>query len=394
MPAPEGTTPGGTPKALGYAVPAAAVLALAGGVAFYAASQMRGPVSNPGAYPIAVTAKACEPNELTVPAGKRSFEIANRSDRPVEWEILDGVMVVAERENIAPGLKSTLDVRLQPGDYAITCGLLSNPRGALHVTAEGATDETGKTPDIRAFIGALSEYKVYLVLQSSAMVSAAQGLAEAIHAGNLDEARALYAAARLPYKRVEPVAYRFSDLANAVNPVAEYLAQREADPGFTGYHRLEYALFGRGDAADLPVMADKLAADLKALKDRLGGLKLGPADLAESAARTAEQLAEGRIAQGEDRYAGSDLSDIGGNLDGIAKLVGLLRPVIKGAAPDAMGEVDAKLAAATQALDALKQGDAWPAYDTVSADQRKALAGAFRALAQALDAVNAAIGIT
>ena len=83
-----------------------------------------------------MTAEACEPNELTVPAGRRSFEIHNRSDRPVEWEILDGVMVVAERENIAPGLKSTLEARLRPGDYDITCGLLSNPRGGLHVTAD------------------------------------------------------------------------------------------------------------------------------------------------------------------------------------------------------------------------------------------------------------------
>ncbi len=390
MSAPDAASTGG---ALRFAVPAAAALALAGGVAFYATSQMRGVASRPGAHAIAVTAEACEPNELTVPAGRRSFEIHNRSEWPVEWEILDGVMVVAERENIAPGLKSVVDARLRPGDYEITCGLLSNPRGRLHVTAEGAGGAAGKTPDIRAFIGALSEYKVYLVLESAAMVSAADGLAAAIHAGDLDQARALYAAARLPYKRIEPTAYRFADLANAINPVADYLAGRETDPGFTGYHRIAYALFGKGDAADLPAVADRLVADLKALKDRLGTLKLQPADLAGSAAWMAEQLAEGRITQGEDRYAGTDLGDIDANLAGIAKLVGLLRPVAKGAAPDAMADVDAKLAAATKVLDALKPGDAWPAYDTITADQRKALADAFKALAQSLDAINGAIGI-
>ena len=393
MPAPEEATPQGAPRALRYAVPAAAALAIAGGAAFYAASQMRGVVSDPGAYQIAVTAKACDPNDLTVPAGKRSFEIHNRSERPVEWEILDGVMVVAERENIAPGLKSTLDARLKPGDYAITCGLLSNPRGSLHVTAEGATDEVGKMPDIRAFIGALSEYKVYLILQSGQMASAASSLAEAIHAGDLDRARALYVEARLPYKRIEPVAYRFSDLANAINPVAEYLAAREADPAFTGYHRIEYALFGKGDAADLPAVADRLVADLQALKDRLGSLKLQPVDLARSAALLAGQLAEGRIAQGEDRYAGTDLGEIEANLAGITKLVSLLRPVARGPAPAAMAAVDDKLAAATEALGTLKQGDAWPAYDTITADQRQALADTFKQLADALDAVNGAIGI-
>ncbi len=395
MPAPDAApSGGGAPRALTFAVPAAAVLALAGGVAFYAASQMRGPARDPGAYAIAVTARACEPNELTVPAGRHTFEIDNRSDRPVEWEILDGVMVVAERENIAPGLKQTVPARLKPGDYEITCGLLSNPRGRLHVTATGAAGGTGKTPDTRAFIGALSEYKVYLILESAAMVSAAEGLAAAIHAGDLAQARTLYAAARWPYKRIEPVAWRFSDLVNAINPAAEYLANREADPAFTGYHRIEYALFGGGDTAGLPAVADRLVTDLKTLKDRLGGLKLGPADLATSAARMAGQLAEGRITQGEDRYAGNDLGDIDANLAGIAKLVSLLRPIVSVTAPDAMAAVDAKLNMAKQALAGLKQGDAWPAYDTVSASQRKALTDSFKALAEALDAVNGAIGIS
>lgn len=393
MPSPDQTT-GGAPRVVRLvAVPVAALLAVAGGVAFYAASQMRGPANNSGAHQVVITAKACEPNDLTVPPGRRSFEIVNRSDRPVEWEILDGVMVVAERENITPGLKQTLEADLRPGDYEITCGLLSNPRGRLHVTATGASDETGKTPDTRAFIGALSEYKVYVILQSGAMVSAAQELAAAIHAGDLAKARALYAEARAPYKRIEPVAYRFSDLANAINPTADYLAGREADPAFTGYHRIEFALFGEGDAAGLPTIADRLVADLTELKARLGKLKLTPADLADSAARMAEQLAQGRIAQGEDRYAGTDLSDIDANLHGIAKLAGLLRPVVSRAAPDTMGAVDARLDAATEALAALKQGDAWPAYDTVSADQRQTLADAFKSLAAALDAVNGAIGI-
>jgi iron uptake system component EfeO len=383
----------GAPRALTLAVPAAAVLALAGGIAFYAASQVRGVASDP-AHEITVTAKACEPNELTVPAGRRSFEIVNQSDRPVEWEILDGVMVVAERENIAPGLRQTVDARLQPGDYAITCGLLSNPRGVLHVTPAGAAETAGKTTDTRAFIGALSEYKVYLVLQSGAVVAAAEALAVAIRAGDLDKARSLYAAARLPYKHIEPVTTRFADLAEAINPVADYLAQREADPAFTGYHRIEYGLFGKGDTAALPAVADKLVADLTELKSRIGGLKLAPADLAPSAARMASQLAEGRIADGEDRYSRSDLGDIAANLEGIGKLAGLLRPIVKVAAPDAMEAVDAKLGAAGQAMAALKQGDGWPDYDTITADQRKALADAFRALADALDAVNGAMGIS
>ena len=125
--------PAGPPRFIGLAVAGAAVLVLIGGAAFYLAAQRARPAAA-DAFRVTITARACAPNALTVPAGRRKFEVVNASDRPVEWEILDGVMVVAEQENIVPGLKATLTVDLQPGALAMTCGLLSNPRGTLTVT--------------------------------------------------------------------------------------------------------------------------------------------------------------------------------------------------------------------------------------------------------------------
>src|SRR5471030_2544748 len=44
-----------------------------------------------------VTAAQCDPSELTVPAGRVTFAIHNSGERALEWEILQGVMVVEER---------------------------------------------------------------------------------------------------------------------------------------------------------------------------------------------------------------------------------------------------------------------------------------------------------
>ncbi|MEY2832038.1 MAG: hypothetical protein RLZZ574_1296 [Cyanobacteriota bacterium] len=82
-----------------------------------------------------VSNQGCEPGDLTVAAGKTTFVIKNTSDRPVEWEILEGVMVLEERENIAPGFTQKLTANLKSGEYQMLCGLLSNPKGALKVTA-------------------------------------------------------------------------------------------------------------------------------------------------------------------------------------------------------------------------------------------------------------------
>ncbi|RQO76063.1 hypothetical protein DBR44_04995 [Aquitalea sp. FJL05] len=82
---------------------------------------------------VGISNEACQPMQLTVQRGKTQFMIKNNSGRTVEWEILKGVYVVEERENIAPGFSQKLTARLEPGKYEMTCGLLSNPHGVLIV---------------------------------------------------------------------------------------------------------------------------------------------------------------------------------------------------------------------------------------------------------------------
>jgi iron uptake system component EfeO len=269
------------------------VLALGAGALFYYASQTAPKTVAGTVYKVTVGDKTCDPNAFTVPAGRTTFEIYNASNRTLEWEILDGVMVVEERENITPGLRSTMTARLKPGRYEITCGLLSNPRGTLTVTASAESEAERQKPPVKAFVGPLSEYRVYLVMQSSALTKAAGQLADTIRAGDIDAARRQYAAARLPYRRLDMVTGRFSDLKNAIDPVADYLAGRENDPAFTGFHRIEYGLFSKNSLDGLAPAVDKLVADIATLNDRIRALRLAPEDLGAAVSRQARFLADG-----------------------------------------------------------------------------------------------------
>lgn len=375
-------------------VPVGAALAVAGLGAFWWASQQGGgrrPEAG-AVVPVTVMAAACDPMEMTVAAGRRSFEITNGSDRPVEWEILDGVMVVAERENILPGYKSVLNVNLAPGDYEITCGLLTNPRGVLHVIHSAEWDTAAAQVELRDFLGPLGEYKVYLITQGAQAVSTAEALRDAIAAGDLAAAQAAWLAARAPYKRLEPLAYRLSDLESAIDPVADFLEGREADPAFTGYHRLEYGLFTRQDFDGLASVADRLVADLTTLRARLSGFAIDPALLIALPAGMARQLAEGKVVQGEDHYARTDLDGFAANLDGIAKLAGLLEDVVAPVDPALKEAVAAQLARTRAALDGLKDGETFPPYDRIGAAHRQVLAHSFDELATVLERLQPAIG--
>ena len=387
------TTGPARPVGMKLALIGAALLVVAGILAFsFATILNQDRTASIVGEPIRVTTTACEPNVVTVEAGRRSFEITNASDRPIEWEILDGVMVVAERENIAPGFKQMLTVPLAPGDYDMTCGLLSNPRGTLHVTPSEEWSTASTDIGLRQFLGALGEYKVYLITQANAAIAGAEALSAAIKADNLEEAQNLWRAARLPYRRIEPLAYRLSDLETTIDPVADYLAARETDPGFTGYHRLEYGLFEARTTDELADTADALVSDLTELKARMSAFTIDPALLVALPGDMARQLADGKIVAGEDNYAHADLGELAASLDGIAKLAGLLQDVIEPVDPALVTRIDEQLAATAAEIAALKSGDAYPDYDTINADRRAQLAGSFTALADTLDQINQTIG--
>lgn len=378
-----------------WAVAAAACLAVAGGAAFYYATQKNAEANRGQSADrvVTISATACSPNAITVPGGRRSFEIVNTSDRPIEWEILNGVLVVAERENIAPGIKAALSVQLSPGTYEMTCGLLSNPRGTLTVTASDEASAAASEVTLRKFLGPLSEYRVYLVLQSNAAVTAAGALRDAIASGDLAAAQAAWKAARLPYRRIEPLAYRLSDLENAIDPRAAYLAGREQDPAFSGYHRIEYALFSQKTTEGLGPVADRLVGDLGTLRDRLKAVPLDPALLIALPSDMALQLAQSHIPAGDNAYADDDLAEFAASLEGIDKIVGLLRSVAKPVDPALEAEIAAAADKASADLAALKQGDAFPPYAQIGTDARQKLAQDLTSLAASLSKLDKVIGL-
>lgn len=386
------------PRALRWAVAGSVVVMIAAGGLFYYASKMAAAKRqhNHDEVVVNINAHSCDPNELTVPAGRVSFRIVNRSERAVEWEILDGVLVIEERENIAPGLSQVINANLQPGDYAITCGLLSNPRGVLHVTPTAASDAAAKAkPSMVAFVGPLSEFRVYLATQGSALIKAVTALNQAITSGDLAQAQALYLPARAAYQRLAPAAQRLAELDNSINARADYFEKREQDPAFVGFHRVEYALFQQRSLDGLIPVAERLLVDVTTLKQQLLAQSLPPEQLVSIVVRNLNTLADVRAASGEEeRYSHADLNGFAGNLETAHKVVELLRPMLSKSAPDLLPKIDTALSDFDSVLNSFKVKDGYATYDTVSGAQRKQIADKAKALADALDGIDPALGLS
>ncbi|MBW7984741.1 iron uptake system protein EfeO [Enterobacillus tribolii] len=340
---------------------------------------------------ISVNDKQCDPMTLNLTAGKTRFTIHNDSQKGLEWEILKGVMVVEERENIAPGFTQKMTATLEPGEYDMTCGLLSNPKGKIIVTAAGETKSA--KPDALSLVGPIADYKVYVIQEVSQLVEQTRAFTTAVKKGELAQAQNLYAPARRHYERIEPIAELFSDLDARIDAREDDFEQKAQDPHFTGFHRLEKALFGDKSTAGMDKMADGLMNDVLDLQKRIGMLTFPPSKVVGGAAGLIEEVAASKISGEEDRYSRTDLWDFQANVDGAQKIVDLLRPLLEKANPALLGKIDVNFKKVDGVLAKYRTKTGFEPYDKLSDADRNAMKGPITALAEDLSQLRGVLGL-
>lgn len=341
---------------------------------------------------VTVNDKQCEPMSLTVNAGKTQFIIQNHSQKALEWEILKGVMVVEERENIAPGFTQKMTANLQPGEYEMTCGLLTNPKGKLIVKGEAAAGAE-KANAVLSLSNAITKYKTYVTAQTTELVKATKAFTDAVKAGEVEKAKSLYAPTRQYYERIEPIAELFSDLDGSIDAREDDYEQKAADPKFTGFHRLEKALFGDNSVKGMDKYADQLYSDVVDLQKRIDALAFPPSKVVGGAAGLIEEVAASKISGEEDRYSHTDLWDFQANIDGAQKIVDLLRPQLQKENSGLLAKVDANFKKVDAILAKYRTKTGFETYDKLTDADRNALKGPITTLAEDLAQLRGILGL-
>jgi len=345
-----------------------------------------------GSFNIAVNDHACDPMELTVPSGQVVFNIKNNSTRKLEWEILKGVMVVDERENIAPSLSDKMTVTLLPGEYEMTCGLLNNPRGKLVVTDSGFKEAAGEA-NMEKLAQPLADYKVYVQNEAAQLVTKTTAFVEAVKAGRTEDAKAMFADVRTHYERIEPIAELFNELDPAIDARADDFKDKEQDPGFGGFHRIEHALWTLNTTKGMEPIADKLLADVQKLKQEIDILTFPPSKVVGGAAVLIEEVANSKISGEEDRYSRTDLSDFQANIEGAQKIIELFRPMIAEKDQALLDKTDANFKQVTDILAKYRTEKGFQPYDKLTDADRKNLQAPINALAEDLAKLRGILGL-
>ncbi len=238
----------------------------------------------------------------------------------------------------------------------------------------------------------VAEYKIFVSEKLEQLTADTKSFTDAIKAGDLDRAKSLFAPTRMSYEAVEPIAELFSDLDASIDSRADDHEKREDDPGFTGFHRLEYGLFEKGSTEGLAPFADKLMADVTDLETRVAELALPPEKVVGGAAVLMEEVAATKISGEEDRYSHTDLWDFKANFDGSKTIFDLVSPLLTDEAAF-VAKVNKSFETVDTTLAKYRKGEGFETYDKLTDGDRKILAAHVNTLAEDLSTLRGKLGL-
>jgi iron uptake system component EfeO len=384
------------PRTLACGLAGLALAAAAAGATGCSSTKNAAPVPGAATVTITLTNDGCAPDPATVPAGPVTFKVRNQGgDQVSEAELKRGETIIGEKENLTPGLSGSFSLHVDAGTYTIACPDAKTetfPFTVTGATSTGAAFSPAVTAKLNA---AVKEYQLFVIGEVDKLVPATKAFTDAVRAGektgNLAKAQTLYAPARYFYEEVEPVAESFGDL----DPDVDARIDNVDNPSqWTGFHRIEKALWADKSLHLMTPIADKLDADVAKLKTLVATNTYQPAELANGATELLNEVASTKITGEEDRYSHTDLSDFDANIVGAKKAFELLAPALQALDPALAATVAGRFTDILAALDAYHgsyAGSRFVDYSTVNGDARRALTQKVDALAEPLSQVAAKV---
>ena len=349
------------------------------------------------------SASDCAVSASSAPSGTVIFTVTNSADQVTEFYLLgaDGLRVVGELENITPGVKRNLTVKLQPGKYFTACkpGMIGDGVGRAEFTVTGSDAHAEPAGNISNQTKlAERNYVAYLRDQVAQLVPANNAFLAAYLAGDDAKARSLYASTRAYYERIEPVAESFGHL----DPELDF---READVAegdeWTGWHRIEKDLWppaGAGYVALTPEQrtyyADKLGTNVDQLRDAVNApdYSVSIDAISNGAIGLLDEVASGKITGEEEIWSHTDLWDFQANLEGARVAYEGVRDIARAKDASLVKTIDTRFAALEKQLagyGSLETGFRY--FNELTATQVKDLADGVNALGEPLSRLTATL---
>ena len=211
-------------------------------------------------------------------------------------------------------------------------------------------------------------------------MKATEAFTQAVKAGDLEKAKALYAPSRMYFERIEPIAESLGDF----DPWIDARENDVPDAEWRGFHKLEKALWVDNNVKGQEAVADQLLQDVKLLRVKAESVEIDETLLVTGSVELLNELTSTKVTGEEERYSHTDLYDFAANVEGSKKIFEVLRPQLEQKDQKLAADIAAKFTALEEALAPYKKGDGYVLYTELKEEQTKKLSQALDALAEPL----------
>ena len=378
-----------------------AVPALAAGVTIAALPA----ASASGASTVTVTRTDCAPEWSSAAAGTQAITVRNNSGLAGEIRLDDASgAIIGEIETLGPGTSVPLTATLGVGTYSFSCRMgslaatSSQPVTVSAGTGSATNAGAGNTGAGSAAVKPVTVadltppnelYQRYATAQLTGLTAAVTAIQGDLKRDDIAQAKEDWLTAQLDWERVGASYNSFGDLGLAVDGLPDGLRGGVNDKGFTGLHRLEYALWHAQPAGDLLPVADELAKNVATVKRNLASNDLtgDPTQLSIRAHEIIEDALRDHLSAIDDEGAGAAYAMTYADTQVDQAVLGYLANLIDARKPGLVATADRQLAALRSALVATRANGQWQSLTAVSLEQRQRVDAATGALLETLASV-------
>lgn len=256
-------------------------------------------------------------------------------------------------------------------------------------TAAAATNAPAAAASAADFTSAIDQYRTYVIEQCDEFVKQTEAFTHAVKTGKLEDAKALYAPARMHYERIEPIAEALGDLDPNIDA-----RENDVDPAeWRGFHKIEQALWQNSTTGGMAGVADQLLKDAQLLRAKVETVDIDESLLVTGAVELLNEVSSSKVTGEEERYSHTDLYDFVANVEGAQKIYELLKPELTKKDPSLAQTIGERFDALLAELAPFKSGDGYVSYETLKEDEVRKLSQNLDALAEPLSNMGTILGV-
>ncbi|WP_339188343.1 iron uptake system protein EfeO [Paenibacillus sp. FSL P2-0121] len=264
----------------------------------------------------------------------------------------------------------------------------ANSTTATNAPTTAAATNTPETATAD-FTSAIDQYRTYVIQQCDEFVKQTESFTNAVKEDKIDEAKALYAPARMYYERIEPIAEALGDLDPNIDARENDVDAAE----WRGFHKLEKALWQDNTTKDMTEVADQLLKDAQLLRAKVETVEINANLLVTGAVELLNEVSSSKVTGEEERYSHTDLYDFVANVEGAQKIYELLKPELAKKDANLEKTIGERFAALQAELAPFKSGDGYVSYEELKEDEVRKLSQNLDALAEPLSNMGTILGV-